>query len=57
MPEHIRTIAAGSKPFIEIVKKDEGVTIRYCEDHEKAIRFPASMLGTLVEALRKIESE
>lgn len=57
MPEKIRTIGVESAPFIEVVKSEEDITIRYWDDHHHAIRFPALMARTLAETRVNIEKD
>lgn len=58
MPEKLlNTIYAGSTPVYEIVESDDGltITVRSADSPDNQLRMIRTAVGTLVDALRRIE--
>lgn len=56
MPEKVHVIEAGSKPCLEVVESEDGVSviIRDAENHKESIVLMRSVIPTLVNVLREI---
>lgn len=58
MPEKLlNTIYAGSTPVYEIVESEDGltITVRSAESPDNQLRMIRTAVGTLADALRRIE--
>ncbi len=59
MPEDIRVITAGRHDVYEVVKSEDGqrLTIREAQNHDHKIELISSVIPTLIQVLREIQSE
>jgi hypothetical protein len=58
MPEKLlNTIFAGTRPVYEIVESEDGltITVRSADSPDNQLRMIRTAVGTLADALRKIE--